>query len=133
MAKKKIQVLIVEPMEKPRLATVDHKLEEFQKIVDGYIQAVYPFNDEAALICNEESKLNGKQLNRLVFNSDGRHYDVICGTFFICGLGYEDFTSLTDDQAKKYSEMCCEPEFFLPTTDRHLVMIKANCNPVIVH
>ena len=36
-----IRVLLVEPMEKPRLVTVPHTLENLQKLVDGYIQAVY--------------------------------------------------------------------------------------------
>ena len=38
---KEIKVLLVEPMEQPRLVTVEHTLENLQKLVDGYIQAVY--------------------------------------------------------------------------------------------
>lgn len=37
----KIRVLLVEPMEKPKLVTVDHELKNLQKLVGGYIQALY--------------------------------------------------------------------------------------------
>ena len=47
-----IRVLLVEPGEKPRLVTVEHTLENLQALVDGYIQAVYPWDDPVAVICN---------------------------------------------------------------------------------
>lgn len=45
-------VLIVETGKKPRKAEVDRCLEGMQRVVGGYIQAVYPFDDPLALICN---------------------------------------------------------------------------------
>ena len=38
----KIRVLLVEPLERPRLVEVEHTLENLQKLVGGSIQAVYP-------------------------------------------------------------------------------------------
>ena len=35
----------------------------------------------------------------------GVPYDIVCGTFFMAGLGSEDFTSLTDDQIRRYKKM----------------------------
>lgn len=32
-------------------------------------------------------------------------YDIICGTFFIAGLGQEDFVSLTDEQIQRYKSL----------------------------
>ena len=32
-------------------------------------------------------------------------YDIICGTFFIAGLGQEDFVSLTDEQLQRYKSL----------------------------
>ena len=54
---KKMNVLIVEPGKHPRLADIDDRLESLQKTVGGYIETIYPFEDEIALICDEESKL----------------------------------------------------------------------------
>ena len=38
--------------------------------------------------------------------------DIIFGPFFICDCSGEEFGSLTDDQAKRYTEMFRLPERF---------------------
>ena len=43
-------VLIVEPGKKPRKAEIDGSLEGMQRVVGGYIQAIYPFDEPVALI-----------------------------------------------------------------------------------
>ena len=93
----KITVLVVEPM-KPCEAREICGLEAMQSIVGGHLQAVYPFRDEVALVCNENGKILGLPYNRPLTNDRGIPYDMICGTFFLAGLGVEDFVSLTDDQ-----------------------------------
>ena len=35
----------------------------YKRQVDGYIEAIYPYDDPVALICGEEAKLEGKPLN----------------------------------------------------------------------
>ena len=99
-----LHVVTVKPMEKPAEAWIGSELEDLQAVVGGYIQAVYPFHDDIALICNEEGKLKGLQPNRLLRYANGDPYDVVCGTFFIVGTGEEDFKSLTDAQAKRYMD-----------------------------
>ena len=42
-------------------------------------------------------------------------YDVIAGTFFICGFSGEEFCSLTDKQFRHYEKLFRDPELFLPT------------------
>ena len=54
-----MRILKIEPEHKPERADIPDTLEAMQKVVDGYIQAVYPFEEPVALICNEEGKLNG--------------------------------------------------------------------------
>ena len=98
----KIKVLVVEPMKPCRVQEICG-LEEMQAIVGGYIQAVYPFRDEVALICNEEGRHLGLPYNRPLTDDRGIPYDMICGTFFLAGLGEEDFVSLTDEQIEKFS------------------------------
>ena len=46
-------------------------------------------------------------------NENGEIYDVLCGPFFVCGLGEEDFDSLTETQMEIYSKRFAHPELFL--------------------
>ena len=79
-------------------------------------QAVYPFDDPVALICNEEAKLEGLPLNRALRDENGNIYDIIAGTFFLCGAppDSEDFTSLTDEQLAHYTNRFRFIEFYIP-------------------
>ena len=43
-------ILVVEPGKVPYTKEINGTLEEMQQIVGGYIQAIYPFPDEVALI-----------------------------------------------------------------------------------
>lgn len=51
-----MQALIVEPMKPPYVKEIGEELEDLQHEVGGYIEAIYPFEDEVAIICNEEGK-----------------------------------------------------------------------------
>lgn len=53
-------------------------------------------------VCNEEGKLLGLPMNRALTDESGVPYDIVCGTFFVVGIGDEDFTSLTEQQIEKY-------------------------------
>lgn len=83
-----------------------------QAVVDGNIQEYQPFDDEAAVICNEEGKMYGLPLNRAIYDKDGEMIDIIAGTFFICDAPFmsETFQSLSDEQVKKYEKMFHDPE-----------------------
>ena len=107
-----LTVLVVAPGEKPKVETIDCGLESLQQQVGGYIEAVYPFEEPVGLVCNEEGKINGMQLNRALRNDDNSIYDIVSGTFLVVGLGEEDFCSLTPEQIEKYSEHFAEPEMF---------------------
>lgn len=48
----KMKVLVVRPMEMPEVQEIDHTLSAMQKLVGGTIQAVYPFDEPVALVCN---------------------------------------------------------------------------------
>mgnify|MGYP004461370021 FL=1 len=119
-----IRVLLVKPGEKPKLATVEHTLENLQKLVGGYIEAVYPWDDPVGLVCDEDGIANGKALNRALLDEGGNPYDIIKGTFFICGLGEEDFCSISDEMAEKYAERFRWPELFARTLDGRVMWIR---------
>ena len=106
-----MKVLLIEPGKPPRQAIIPQTLEAMQKAVGGLIQAVYPFDDPVALICNEEAKLEGLPLNRALRDEDGN----IAGTFFLCGApaDSEDFTSLTDEQLAHYTNRFRFIEFYI--------------------
>ena len=108
-----IEVLMVEPGQYPRMERIGADLRSLQKVVDGDIQAVYPYDDAVALICGEEAKLEGKPLNRALRDEKGEIYDIVAGKFFICGLGEEDFASLPKELQKKYEDKFRQPEAFL--------------------
>ena len=104
MSEQKLRVLVVEPGQPPAVQEIDGSLESMQRLVGGYIQAVYPFDDPVALICNEEGKLLGLPMNRTLRDERGVPYDIVCGTFFVAGLKEDDFASLTEQQIEKYKD-----------------------------
>ena len=119
-----IRVLLIEPMEKPRLVEIEHTLENLQELVGGSIQAVYPWEDPVAVVCDDEGLFKGYPLNRLLEDDDSNPYDILKGTFFICGLGREDFASISDAMAEKYTEKFRLPEMFMRTMDDHVIWFK---------
>ena len=96
-----MRVLIVEPLRTPYKREIGNNLKSMQKVVGGYIQAIYPFEDEEiSLICNDEGKLLGLPFNRTLKDETGAVCDAIAGTFFLCRAPIisDCFASLTDEQ-----------------------------------
>ena len=110
-----MQVVIVEPEKKPVVQNIDGALASMQQIVGGTIQAVYPFEEPVALICNDEGKLLNLPLNRALRDSNGAIYDIVAGTFFLCAAPADSdhFESLTDEQVQTYVERFAVPEQFI--------------------
>ena len=109
-----MRVLVVEPERRPEAREIDGSLHTMQGIVGGLIQPVYPFDDPVALVCNDEGKLMNLPANRGLRDKDGQIYDIIFGTFFLCGVpaDCDHFTSLTPEQIKTYQEKFYPPEMF---------------------
>ena len=122
MDNEKISVLVVEPEKKPYAKEISSGLSSLQHEVGGYIQAVYPYEEPVALICDEEAKLKGSELNRVLRDEDGKIYDVIAGTFLIVGLGEEDFSSLTPEHMKQFKEKFDTPEMFMRLNGKLVVL-----------
>ena len=124
-----MQILIVEPERRPEVKEIDGTLEAMQKVVGGYIEAIYPFDDAVALIANEEGKLNGLPANRGLRDEAGQIYDIVCGTFFLCGAPADSdhFASLTEEQIEKYRKHFYTPELFLGM-DGHIVCLPLEVN-----
>ncbi|MEE0969506.1 MAG: DUF3846 domain-containing protein [Clostridia bacterium] len=118
----KISVLVVEPEKKPYAKEISSGLSSLQHEVGGYIQAIYPYEEPVALICDEEAKLKGSELNRVLRDEDGQIYDVVAGTFLIVGLGEDDFTSLTPEHMKQFKEKFETPEMFMRINGKLVVL-----------
>ena len=117
-----MKVLVVEPEKEPYVKEISSGLSSLQKEVGGFIEAVYPFEDPVAIICNEEGKLEGLPLNRALRDEDGHVYDIIAGTFLIAGLSEDNFCSLDDAQIEKFSALYKTPELFMRFGSRTLVI-----------
>ena len=112
-----MKILVVDPLKTPYVKDISGSLASMQAVVGGYIQAIYPFEDgELALICNEEGKLVGLPFNRALRDEEGRVYDVVAGTFFLCRAPAEGekFEGVTDRQIRWGEERFRYPELFLP-------------------
>ena len=108
-----ITVVACYPGKAATVIRIQNTLEAKQTFVGGYIQAVYPFDDPVAIVCNEEGKLNGMEPCRALFDEDGGIYDIIVGPFLICGLDDEGFISLTKEQQEQYLAMFRQPQMFV--------------------
>lgn len=107
-----IMVVLCEPGKEARVTTIPNNLESLQKTVGGYIEAVYPFEYPVAIICNEEGKLNGMELNRALHDDSGQLLDIIAGPFIVAGLSDDGFASLSKDLQEKYCRIFKYPELF---------------------
>lgn len=114
-----MDVLVVEPGYAPYEKSING-LDEMQATVGGLIQAIYPYEEQVAIVCNEEGLLHGLEFNRSVPGG----YGGVVGTFFICGLGEEDFCSLTPEQMEKYRKEYHKAEILIGTRGNEPITIK---------
>ena len=105
-ASEKMTVLVVEPMKKPYVKEIDPDLHSLQ----------------VALVCNDEGKLIGLDLNRGLRDENGEIYDIVAGTFLVVGLGEEDFASLSPELIQKYTEQFKTPERFMQINGNIVVL-----------
>ena len=105
---KRLKILIVEPGKHPHEADVPHTLKDMQRIVGGYIETVYPWEDHVCLVCNEEGLYQATEWNRYIAEGVA-----IKGTFFVCGLGEENLTDLAPEFMEKYKRLLWSPHLFI--------------------
>ena len=117
-----MRVVIVEPFKRPEIREIEDTLEAMQKVVGGTIQALYPFEDPMAIVANDEGKMLGLSPNRGLRDDNGELYDIICGSFFICGLTEDNFGSLTDEQVEKFTKEYETAELFVRLNEEIISM-----------
>lgn len=123
-----MKILVVEPgylpYEKEIKDGADH-LEQMQAIVGGLIEPIYPYHEEVAIVCNEEGLINGLPFNRSVPGG----YGGVFGTFFICGLGEEDFCSLPPKLMERFKKEFKNSEILLGFDGNEAVTLKVSSQP----
>lgn len=117
-----MRIIVVEPQMKSTIRHINGSLASMQNIVGGTIQAMYPYDDAVALVANDEGKVLGLPMNRALRDDDGNVYDIVCGTFFICGLSEDSFISLTDAQLHRFIQMYATPELFLRMNNQLVIL-----------
>ncbi|HJB22491.1 MAG TPA: DUF3846 domain-containing protein [Candidatus Fournierella merdavium] len=120
--KKEMQVLIVRPGEYAKRATIDGTLESMQHLVGGMIEVVYPWEERAVIVCNDEALLLNMKPNRFVAEIQ----EPIFGSFFVCGLGDGDLVGLTDEQLERFEKKFHYPQLF---TMAENCCIVTDCRP----
>ena len=126
-----MNVLVVEPgylpyeKEIPDTLNSDEHLRALQEIVGGLIEPIYPYHEEVAIVCNEEGLINGLPFNRSVPGG----YGGVFGTFFICGLGEEDFCSLPPDLMERFKKEFRNSEILLGFEGNEAVTLKVSSQP----
>ena len=119
-----MNVLVVEPGVLPYEKEING-LEEMQSTVGGMIDAIYPYEEPVALVCNDEGILLGLPFNRSVENG----YGGIFGTFFVCGLGEENFDSLSPEHMEKFKEKFKRAEILLGAMGDQPFTLKVEARP----
>lgn len=88
----RIKCIIKRPDEQyGHVTNISCSLENLQKTVEGYIEAI-TLRDDLVIICNEEGKIKGLEPNfrigsRLLF-------DTICGTVIVIGTNEDEFADI---------------------------------------
>ena len=123
-APEKMTVLVVEPMKEPYVKEIDHGLHSLQAEVGGDIAATYPFSDPVGLVCNDEGKLIGLELNRGLRDEHGEIYDIMAGTFLVVGLSEDSL------QVQKYTEHFKQPEQFISLNGQIIALPVEPENPL---
>lgn len=113
----KISCIVVDFERKPKVVKIEKALDAYRNAVGGWIEVLYPFEDNVGIICNEEGKMLQLPPNRALYlegelRDRGELYDVIFGKFLIVGLTEEDFGDLSEELQKKYLARFAAPEFF---------------------
>lgn len=67
----KMRVIRCRPGEKAETIEMEDSLKAMQEMVGGMIEEYMPWEDEVAIICNDEGKMMGLPLNRGIRDENG--------------------------------------------------------------
>ena len=114
-----MNVLVVEPEMAPYEKEING-LTEMQGVVGGLIEVIYPFEDPVVVVCNDMGLILNLPFNRSMEGG----YGAVFGTFFVCGLGEEEFCSLTPEQVETYRKKFHKAEILLGVRGNEAITLK---------
>ena len=100
----KIQGIAKRPGAAPYVTNVSNTLENLQRFVDGYIEAVSFPEDGVVIICDEEGRRKGKEYCCTVNGID------FVGDIFICGIDGEEFGDIPEKHKKQLLQILREAD-----------------------
>ena len=115
-----MRVLVVEPGYEPYEKEIEDTLAAKQEIVGGLLTVSYPYEEKIGIVSNDESILLGMEFNRSIPGG----YGGIFGPFFVCGLGEEDFISLTDEEIARFKKEFHKAEVLIGVQGNEPVTLK---------
>jgi len=129
--KREIRAIVCRPEELAEVEEIGTDLKSMQEVVGGFIEEYMPFTgddpreDDIAIICNEEGKMDRMPPSRAIADEDGQIMDIIAGPFFICyaPIESETFESLPPDLEEKYLKKFEFPEQFF-RTEKGVITVK---------
>lgn len=119
-----MNVLVVEPGMAPYEKEVNG-LMEMQATVGGLITVIYPYEEQVAIVSNDESILEGMPFNRSVEGG----YGGIFGTFFVCGLTEDSFCSLSPEQMDRFKKEFHHAEILIAAKGNTPITLKVEPRP----
>ncbi len=119
-----MNVLVVEPGMAPYEKEING-LDQMQAVVGGLITAIYPFEDMVGIVCNDEGILLNMEFNRSMPGG----YGGVFGPFFVCGLGEDNFCSLSPDLMEKFKKHFHKAEILLGVKGIEPVTLKVDPKP----
>ena len=126
-----MNVLVVEPgylpyeKEIPYDSDIRVSHSAMQEIVGGNITEIMPFDDNVALVCNDDSIESRMPFNRSVPGG----YGGIFGTFFLCGTEEDHYCSLSAEQTAKYKKVFEKSEILLGAKGNEPITFKVPSTP----
>lgn len=114
-----MNVLVVEPGYAPYEKEING-LEEMQGVVGGLITAIYPYEEQVAVVANDEALLMNMEFNRSMPGG----YGGVFGPFFVCGLGEDRFATLPPELMQKYKKEFAKAEILLGFKGEDAVTLK---------
>ena len=119
-AAEQMTVLVVEPGYAPYEKTIPHDVEAMQKIVGGWITAIYPYKEPVGIVANDDGLLLGMEFNRSIEGG----YGGLVGPFFVCGLTADSFCSLPPDQMERFKKKFHKAEILVAFRGSEPVTLK---------
>ena len=100
-----ITTVMCHPDQEPVVVQVENSLAALQKAVEGNIEIFHLFENDVALITNEDGKLLRLPVNKVLLDKRGNPIDVLVGTILVVGTKNDEIISIPNEKISKYIDV----------------------------